>query len=96
MDDLFTIAERRARASDPETSHAAARMVTFDHAHYGAILGALSWGEATIYDIAIRSGLTHVQVARRLPEMQEKRLVCPTGETAVGPTGRQCRVWRRS
>lgn len=98
--DLFAFADTRARRTDPHTSHEAAQRVTFAAAHYRAIKGAFGQAEhygdgtATIYQIAAASGLTHVQVARRLPEMQSAGLVEPTGTTAPGPTGRQCRLWR--
>jgi predicted Rossmann fold nucleotide-binding protein DprA/Smf involved in DNA uptake len=93
--DILESAYLRYRSTDPDTSKAAAEHVSFAHAHYTAILGALGDGEATIYQIAHRTGLSHVQVARRLPEMQSREMVCPTGQTVLGPTGRQCRLWRR-
>lgn len=94
MSDLQPDLFARARRSDPETSHAAAERVNFAAAHYRAISGALAGCEATIYQIASLTGLSHVQVARRLPEMQEAGIAEPTGTTAAGPTGRQCRLWR--
>lgn len=93
--DLYSAAEHRARRSDPETSHAAAAQLSSAEAHCGAILGALADGEATIYQIASRTGLNHVQVARRLPELKADGKAVPTGQTAAAPTGRQCRVWRK-
>jgi hypothetical protein len=89
-------ARRRARNGDPATSHAAARAADRIAAdHFAKILRALrQWGPGTIYDIAEHTRLSHVQVARRLPEMRDKGWgVGPTNVTAEGPTGRQCRVW---
>jgi hypothetical protein len=85
---------KRARSSDPETSHAAARKaVNFAHGHYAKIIGALKlFGPQTIYELAANTGLTHVQVARRMPELSE--VVCRTEETRPSPTGNPCRVWR--
>jgi hypothetical protein len=84
---------KRARSRDPETSHrAAAKAVSFAHGHYALIIGSLGLhGPQTIYELAANIGLTHVQVARRLPEITE--VVCRTGKTRPGPTGRDCGVW---
>jgi hypothetical protein len=43
--------------------------------------------------LAERSGLTHVQVARRLPDLTQANRIRLTGEEREGPTGRMCRVW---
>lgn len=85
----------RARSTDPETSHqAAARVIDFSGGHYALILGALGLhGEGTIYDLAEQTRLTHVQVARRIAELDQLR-VEPTGKTKFSPSGRSCRVWR--
>ena len=87
---------KRARRSDPETSHAAARAAgAFAHGHYALILGALAEGPKTIYEIAARTGLDHVQVARRMSELQSNPpRVVRTGTTRPGPTGHKCAVWR--
>jgi len=92
--DLFTPAPA-ARRDDPQTSKAAALSMTGPHyAHQSAILGAM-WTAMTIYDIARLTGLSHVQVARRLPELRDLGHVRPTGKTAAGNTGRECRLWER-
>lgn len=87
----------RARTCDPETSHAAAARVDgFAHEHFGKILVALKQGRGTIYQIAERCGLDHVQVARRLPELAAAvpAKVRPTGEKRPSPKGGSpCRVW---
>lgn len=95
MSDLFDWAER-SRRSDPKTSRDSARRVReFDRAHYGKILVALAGGrKATIYEIANETGLSHVQVARRMPEMRKLGLAELTGETRPSPAGRLCRLWR--
>lgn len=86
---------KRARRDDPVTSHeAAARVIEFGHAHQAKILGFLiERRQATIYELAEWSGLTHVQVARRLPELQALQVARPTAEKRRSPTGRGCRVW---
>ena len=98
-EDLFSWADvhrctPRARATDPQTSHAAAlRVDEFSHVHFGLILGALRQAPGTIYQIGARAGLSHVQVARRMPELEGLGHVVPHG-AAEGPTGRACRVWQ--
>lgn len=90
----------RARRSDPQTSHdAAAGAGEFAHGHYALILGSLGLhGAQTIYEIADHTGLSHVQVARRLPEMAQ--MVPPmarrTDRTRPGRSGRECLVWERA
>ena len=84
-----------ARRHDPATSHAAATSMTraaLDH--HEVILGVL-WRPMTIYHIAMLTGLDHVQVARRMPELEQLGQARPTGETAAGPSGRECRIWER-
>lgn len=84
----------RARHRDPETSHAAASKVGGLAArHRDLILAALT-RPGNIYEIGARCGLTHVAVARRLPELhgaKPKPLAEPTEEKRDG-----CRVWRRT
>lgn len=86
----------RARGSDPETSHEAAkRVIDFAHGHYALILGSLKVsGPGTIYHLAERTGLTHVQVARRNAELHDAGWIEPTGVNEASPSGRPCRVWR--
>lgn len=84
-----------ARTSDPWTSHAAARKAReLVHDHHHCILGVL-WRPMHIYAIARLTGLTHVQVARRMPELEALGKVRVTGQSAPGPTGRECRLWER-
>lgn len=83
----------RARRRDPATSQEAAERVReFEGEHYRLILEALAVAPGSIYAIAARSRLSHVQVARRLGEMEGQR-VKQTGRTVLGPTGRKCREW---
>lgn len=80
----------QARASDPETSREAARKAaTFANNHRDRIHAALDT-PGTIFDIAKRTGLDHVAVARRMAEMQRMGLVERTGVTRDG--GKE---WRR-
>lgn len=86
----------RARGTDPQTSHdAAATAGDFAHGHYALILGALATRDGTIYELAERTKLSHVQVARRLPEMRDAvpAKVRQTDKTRPGPSGRACVVW---
>lgn len=83
----------RARKGDPETSHAAARKVTKGIAanHRNHIAAALDRGPANIYEIGKRAGLSHVQVARRMIELQAMGIAEPTEQKIEG-----CRVWRKT
>jgi hypothetical protein len=73
--------------------------------HHVVIASALAVREGTIHEIAARlcwaslerreiPQLTHVQVARRLPELQAKGIAVPTGRTKAEPGGLPCRIWR--
>lgn len=87
----------RVRNTDPATSFQAAdRASEFAHAHHGKILSALVDGPGTIYAIGARAGLSHVAVARRMPELEQFGKVRPTGRTGASPSGRQCRIWERT
>lgn len=60
----------RARATDPLTSHAAAlRSERFAGSHCDRILAALNRGPATAHELTDRTGLTVVQIDRRLPDL---------------------------
>jgi hypothetical protein len=91
---------KRARRADPQTSHdAAASAGEFAHGHYALILGSLGLhGEQTIYQLAEHTGLSHVQVARRLPEMADAvpAMAKRTNRTRPSPSGRDCTVWERA
>lgn len=96
MTELFSIppeVEPRARSTDPATSHAAAaKAKRFAIDHRAAIVGAL-FLPGTCYDIARRTGLDHVAVARRMRELIEAGQVRDTGKTAAGANGRECTVY---
>lgn len=82
-----------ARRDDPSTSVAAAqRTKGLANAHEALILDALTEGPGTSYDIAERTQLSQVQVARRMKALEQRGLVCTAG-VAPGPTGRACGVW---
>lgn len=91
-----------ARSDDPETSKRAAQRVSefgSDHASrcYAAILAAGERG-ATYREIALATGLSEVQVARRMSGLGdagliERRLVNPTGCTGKWIERDGCAVW---
>lgn len=84
----------RARARDPQTSHAAAsRAKALQTAHCCLVLGALRQGAAGKDEIGRRAGLTGVAVCRRLAELEKARAVKPTGRTVESDSGRQEREW---
>ena len=86
----------RARKTDPATSHAAAaRAGEFAAGHASRILAALQDnGPSTADEIAHATGLTVVQVDRRLPEMQRSGIAAPTGETRLSASRVPQRVWK--
>lgn len=87
---------KRARSDDPVTSHqAAARLAEFAGDHHAKILGSLlTQGDGTIYELAERTGLDHVAVARRMSELEALQVARPKpGVKRASPTGRPCRVW---
>lgn len=87
----------RARSTDPATSKVSAAMASqFDSEHYRLIMQCLqTYGQGTIYDIAGRTALDPVAVARRLPELEKLGAAVPTNDVKPGPRSRRpCRVWR--
>lgn len=87
------------RAQDPGTSIAAAEKARGAAKHHcEAIVRALEQhGDMTVREIGARVGLTHVQVARRMPDLKRAGLA----EVVQTSSGRDlerggCRVWRRS
>lgn len=85
----------RARRDDPATSQLAAQQaITLAADHYAKIIDALEERNGTIYELATATGLTHVQIARRMPELAAYGKVTATDETRLSPSGRQCRVWK--
>lgn len=80
----------RARATDPVTSHMAAdRSSQFASSHAGRILAVLrNEGAGSPEHISRFTGLSVVQIDRRLHEMQSKGLIRTTGATHNG-----FRVW---
>ena len=69
FDDIQVV--RRSRRTDPATSHQAAqKSVKFASTHKAKILEALKEGPRTAAGIAAMTGLTVVQVDRRLCELE--------------------------
>ena len=68
LDDIQPV---RARKSDPVTSHTAARNAErFANGHKARIMEALQQGPRTAAGLAAMTGLSVVQVDRRLPELR--------------------------
>ena len=85
-----------ARRTDPATSHAAAaRAVDFADTQAGRIhMALIAGGPMTAAEIGTATGLTVVQVDRRLPDLKRAGLaeVVTTGGVAAQRDG--YRVWR--
>lgn len=77
MFDDIEVIKKRARAHDPVTSVAAAeRSARFAASHAGRVYRALQeLGTATAGELEAHTGLTVVQIARRLPELQRDGMV---------------------
>lgn len=100
MNQLSIEFSARARSADPATSHAAAASVqSFGKQHHAVITFALLHnGPSTLYELARHTGLQHIQIGRRMSELEQLGRVRPlvmNGErvTRRGDTGRQCTVW---
>ena len=95
--DLLDFARTHARATDPETSRAAAsQAIGLAAAHRAKILAHLKSirpSGAIYQDIASAIGLEPHAVARRLPELQQAGLAKPLDATALTRSGRQARLW---
>lgn len=76
----------RARATDPATSHMAAeRSRQFSEGHAAKILRAIKhMPRQTAAYYSQMTGLTVVQIDRRLPEMERKGLIRTTGAVHNG------------
>jgi predicted HTH transcriptional regulator len=86
----------RARRTDPETSHTAARNAErFAASHAGRILAALKQGPRTAYGLSAMTGLTVEQIDRRLPELKRDGLATVmTDELGQAIVVGGYRVWR--
>lgn len=84
-----------ARQSDPWTSHEAARRVReFGASHIDLILDCLRFhGPQTLDELADGTGLTSVQIARRLADCEKQGSAHPTGICRLSASGRMEREW---
>ena len=94
-------AEKLARKTDPETSKLAAKAAgSLVINHQRLIIEAVSEESAkdnmglTADEIAIATGLTLVQTARRTSDLESSGIIYKTGLTRKTRTGRIATVWR--
>jgi len=94
-------AAKLARPTDPETSRLAAKAAgSLVINHQRLIIEAVSEESAkdnmgfTSDEIAIATGLTLVQVARRTSDLEASGIIYKTGLTRKTRTGRIAAVWR--
>ncbi len=81
-------ASTRARSTDPETSHQAARFATSQKAaseRLSIYLAVCNNGPMTAREIAARTGLDYIEVQRRISEV--------TGLRKTEAVRDGCRVW---
>jgi predicted ArsR family transcriptional regulator len=85
----------RARRADPPTSHAAAsRAARFSESHAGRIHVALiGLKQATAHELAHATGLTVVQIDRRLPDLRAAGLARVAERNGVMLVRGGFRVW---
>lgn len=88
-------ARTHARSADPVTSWSAAqRAPEFAGNHCERILACLRhYGPQSKDEIAARTGLSGVQVDRRLPDLRAQGRALPTECVATSRSGRDERVW---
>lgn len=92
IDDIQPV---RARKSDPVTSHTAARNAErFAATHAGRIMEALKEGPRTAAGLAAMTGLSIVQVDRRLPELRTAGLAEVMHDGGVDVVVNGYRVWK--
>jgi hypothetical protein len=100
-EEAFRTLPPRARATDPQTSKAAAARASHAPSHQEAILGVL-WRPMTQFEIARLTGLSPEQVHKRLSELSRDNpetgytaQIRDTGQTKPGPSGRDCILWSK-
>lgn len=96
-DDLPLFAAPAARATDPATSHDAARSMADGpaEAQAHAILRALlTYGDATADALDARIGWRDTTAGRRLKELDRAGYAYPLQGTAVTRSGRKAHLWR--
>lgn len=85
----------RARLIDPQTSkHAAAQAALFSGSHCDRIIAALEDCEFSAKEISRITGLTVVQVDRRLPELERMGKTQVVKVDGMDLTRNGYRVWR--
>lgn len=92
---LTDIQPVRARKTDPSTSHTAAKNAErFASSHKGRIMEALKEGPRTAAGLAAITGLSIVQVDRRLPELRTAGMAEVMTADGADVVVNGYRVWR--
>jgi hypothetical protein len=92
---LMGLSDKRARSTDPATSHEAAAMaISFISRHQSLVLQALAdMGQAGAEQIGEQIGMPAYAVRKRTSELERLGLIADTGITRKTSSGRSERVW---
>jgi len=91
----MSMATTLARNADPAQSHeAAARAAAFAPTHRDRILAALrQYGPLTAHELERHTGLSYVQIDRRMHELVKNHDARRAPLTRPTPTGGRAQVW---
>lgn len=78
-------AKKHARSTDPSTSHKAAdNAKRFARGHFHKILSGLEKGAQTAKELYSTTGLTSVQISRRMADLERANAIKATGQERGG------------
>ncbi len=93
---LFDVEEThgRARGTDPQTAHDAARLPGKVALKWRYLIALVDGGPQTDFEVAERLGVAQTSCGPRRPALIEAGLVVGTGERRSTPNGGTAEVWR--
>ena len=90
------IAEAWARASDPQTSHIAAKGVRGERANHLEVVTVNTLkehGPLTTWEITHKTGINWDSITPRMKPLERKGLIRKTDQRRMSPNGRPCIVY---